>query len=302
MKHDSMKHDSMKHETQAYLWGLLGVAAFGLTLPATKAAVPLFGFVTVGLGRAVIAGILGLILLIATRSKIPTKQQLLRLAIVALGVVFGFPFFSAYAMKSVPASHGAIIAGLIPLLTALFGVLLAKEKPSVGYWVAGLIGSATIVSYSIYMGGGVLHIADVALLLAVVSAAIGYAEGARLAKELGSWRVICYALIISLPITVPVTLLCAEMNAQYNAPPAWVGFIYLIVISMFLGFFAWYRGLQMGGIAKIGQLQLLQPFVTFFTSSILFREQISPLMFLVLAIVLTSVHFGRNAKVIRAST
>jgi drug/metabolite transporter (DMT)-like permease len=253
----------------------------------------------VGLGRAVIAGILGLVLLIATRSKIPTKQQLLRLAIVALGVVFGFPFFSAYAMKSVPASHGAIITGLIPLFTALFGVLLAKEKPSVGYWIAGLVGSATIVSYSIYVGGGVLHIADVALLLAVVSAAIGYAEGTRLAKELGSWRVICYALIISLPVTLPITLLYAEMNSQYNALPAWIGFIYVSVISMFLGFFAWYRGLHMGGIAKIGQLQLLQPFVTFFASSILFREQISPLMFLVLAIVLTSVHFGRKTKVIR---
>lgn len=291
----------MKHETQAYLWGLLGVAAFGLTLPATKAAVPLFGFVTVGFGRAVIGGILGLVLLIATRSKMPTKPQLLRLAIVALGVVFGFPFFSAYAMQSVPASHGAIIIGLIPLFTALFSVLLAKEKPSVGYWMAGLVGSATIVSYSIYLGGGVLHIADIALLLAVVSAAIAYAEGAKLANELGSWQVICYALIMSLPITLPISFLYAEMNTQYNALPAWIGFIYLSVVSMFLGFFAWYRGLQMGGIAKIGQLQLLQPFVTFFASSILFREKISPLMFLVLAIVLTSVHFGRKAKVIRQS-
>lgn len=289
----------MKKETQAYLWGLLGIGAFGLTLPATKAAVPLFGFVTVGVGRAVIAGILGLVLLIATRSKIPTLQQLLRLAIVASGVVFGFPLFSAYAMKSVPASHGAIIIGLLPLFTALFGVLLAKEKPSAGYWIAGLVGSATIVSYSIYMGGGVLHIADVALLLAVVSAAIGYAEGARLSKELGSWRVICYALVMALPVSLPITLLYTEMNTQYNALPAWIGFIYLSLVSMFLGFFAWYKGLQMGGIAKIGQVQLLQPFVTFFASSFLFREQISPLMFLVLAIVLTAVHFGRKAKVIR---
>ncbi|NJR39116.1 MAG: DMT family transporter [Leptolyngbyaceae cyanobacterium CSU_1_4] len=289
----------MKHETQAYLWGLLGVGAFGLTLPATKAAVPLFGFVTVGLGRAVIAGILGLVLLMATRSKIPTQPQLFRLAIVALGVVFGFPFFSAYAMESVPASHGAIITGLIPLFTALLGVLLAKEKPSLGYWVAGLVGSGTIVSYSIYIGGGVLQIADAALLLAVMSAAIGYAEGARLAKELGSWRVICYALVISLPVTLPITLLGAEINLEYNALPAWIGFFYLSIISMFLGFFAWYKGLQMGGIAKVGQLQLLQPFVTFFASSVLFREQISSLMFLVLAIVLTSVHFGRKSKVIR---
>jgi drug/metabolite transporter (DMT)-like permease len=289
----------MKYETQAYGWGLLGIIAFGLTLPATKAAVPLLGYTTVGLGRAVIAGALGLILLIATRSKIPTRSQLLRLAIVSLGVIFGFPFFSAFAMKSVPASHGAIIVGLIPLFTALFGVLLAKEKPSIGYWIAGFVGSATIVGYSVYIGGGTLHIADVALLLAVVSAAIGYAEGTRLAKELSSWRVICYALVLSLPITLPVSLIYAEMNSQYNAFPAWLGFIYVSVFSMFLGFFAWYRGLEMGGIAKVGQLQLLQPFVTFFASSILFREQISPLMFLVLAIVLTCVYLGRKAKVIR---
>jgi drug/metabolite transporter (DMT)-like permease len=291
----------MKYETQAYSWGLLGVVAFGLTLPATKAAVPLLGFTTVGLGRAVIAGLLGLILLGATRSKIPTRSQLGRLAIVALGVVFGFPFFSAYAMKSVPASHGAIIVGLIPLFTALFGVLLAKEKPSLGYWLAGVIGSGTIVGYSLYIGGGVLHLADLALLLAVVSAAIGYAEGARLARQLGSWRVICYALVISLPITIPLSLVFLELNPVYNALPAWIGFAYVSIISMFLGFFAWYRGLNMGGIARIGQLQLLQPFVTFFASSILFSEQISGLMIVVLAIVLTSVHFGRKAKVLRSS-
>jgi drug/metabolite transporter (DMT)-like permease len=289
----------MKQETQAYLWGLLGVVAFGLTLPATKAAVPFFGFATVGLGRAVIAGFLGLILLVLTRSKVPSRSQLLRLVVVALGVVFGFPFFSAYAMKSVPASHGAIITGLIPLFTALFGVLLAKEKPSLGYWIAGAIGSGAIVGYSVYIGGGTLHIADVALLAAVVSAAIGYAEGARLAKELGSWRVICYALVVALPVTLPIALQFAEMNQGYNAWPAWVGFGYVSLVSMFLGFFAWYRGLEMGGIAKIGQLQLLQPFVTFFASSVLFGEKISLLMFLVLAIVLAAVHFGRKAKVIR---
>jgi drug/metabolite transporter (DMT)-like permease len=291
----------MKYETQAYFWGLLGVVAFGLTLPATKAAVPLLGFTTVGLGRAVIAGLLGLILLCVTRSKIPSRSQLGRLAIVALGVVFGFPFFSAYAMQSVPASHGAIIVGLIPLFTALFGVLLAKEKPSLGYWLAGIVGSATIVGYSIYIGGGVLHIADVSLLLAVVSAAIGYAEGARLARELGSWRVICYALVIAMPITIPLSLLFLKLNLTYNTPSAWIGFGYVSVISMFFGFFAWYRGLYMGGIARIGQLQLLQPFVTFFASSILFSEKITLMMFVVLAIVLASVHFGRRARVIRSS-
>lgn len=187
-------------ELQAYLWALLGIVGFGLTLPVTKASIPLFGVIAVGIGRAVVAGGLSLILLRLTQSQIPTRPQLLRLVVVAIGVVFGFPLFSAYAMKYVPASHGAIVTGLLPLFTALFAVVLAKEKPLIAYWISGAIGSATIVIYSIYVGGGVLHLADIALLFAVVSAALGYAEGARLSKELGSWRVICYALVLSLPI------------------------------------------------------------------------------------------------------
>jgi drug/metabolite transporter (DMT)-like permease len=289
----------MSKETQAYLWGLLGVMSFGLTLPATKAAVPFFGFTCVGLGRAVIAGLLGLSLLVLTRSKIPTRLQLKRLTIVALGVVFGFPFFSAYAMKFLPASHGAIVVGILPLFTALFGVFLAKEKPSFGYWFAGFVGSITIIVYSLIIGGGNLHLANLALIIAALSAGIGYAEGARLARELGSWQVICYALVLALPITIPISLLSAEMNAQYNSPTAWMGFIYVSLVSMFLGFFAWYRGLDMGGIARIGQLQLLQPFVTIFASALLFSEKLSTPMFLVLGIVLMSVHFGRKSKVSR---
>jgi drug/metabolite transporter (DMT)-like permease len=188
---------------------------------------------------------------------------------------------------------------LLPLFTALFGVVLAKERPSLRYWLAGFIGSFTIIIYSVLLGGGHLHVANLALILAALSAGIGYAEGARLARELGSWQVICYALVLALPITIPISLLSAEMNSQYNSPMAWMGFIYVSSISMFLGFFAWYRGLDMGGIAKIGQLQLLQPFVTIFASAILFSEKISAPMFLVLGIVLMAVHFGRKAKVIR---
>lgn len=289
----------INHDIQAYGFGLLGVCSFGLTLPATKLAVPLFGILFVGTGRAVVAGLLGLVLLLLTRSKWPTRRQVKRLIVVSLGVVFGFPCFSAYAMNYVPASHGAIVIGILPLFTALFGVLLAKEKPSWGYWLSGLIGSLTIVLYALSGGGGTLHAADLALLLAVLSAAIGYAEGTRLAGELGSWRVICYALVLSLPVSIPVALATVELNPVSNAPAAWLGFLYVGIISMFLGFFAWYRGLQLGGIAKIGQLQLLQPFVTLFASSILFAEQVSLQMLAVLAIVLTSVYMGRKSKVIR---
>jgi drug/metabolite transporter (DMT)-like permease len=288
----------MKDEFKAYLFGLLGICGFGLTLPATKAAIPLFGVIAVGVGRAIIPGILSLLLLTVTKSKKPTPQQARRLITVALGIVFGFPLFSAYAMKSVPASHGAIVVGLVPLFTALFAVIFAKEKPSLGYWISGLVGSSAIVLYSIYIGGGILHIADIALLFAVISAAFGYAEGARLAKEMGSWRVICYALVFSLPIAIPLFFSTVTISNNHNVLSAWIGFLYVSLISMFLAFFVWYKALEMGGIAKMGQLQLIQPFVTIFASAILFSEQMSGEMFLVLAIVLTTVHFGRKSKVI----
>jgi drug/metabolite transporter (DMT)-like permease len=289
----------MKKEVLAYLWGMLGVCGFGLTLPATKAAVPLFGVVTVGIGRAVLAGILGLILLMMTKSKIPTLQQTGGLIIVALGVVFGFPLFSAYAMKYLPASHGAIVVAIIPLLTALFGNFLAGEKPSKGYWVAASIGSLSIAVYAISVGGGMLHIADLALLLAAIAAAIGYAQGTKLAKEIGSWRTICYALAIVLPVTIPLSIACLEFNPVPNPIAAWMGFFYVSFISMFLAFFAWYKGMSMGGIAKIGQLQLLQPFVTILASAILFSEELTASMSIVLAIVLLSVYFGQKSLVIR---
>jgi drug/metabolite transporter (DMT)-like permease len=286
----------MNQEIRAYFWGMLGIFGFGLTLPATKVAVPLFGFIAVGVGRAVIAGFLGLILLVLTNSKIPTRSQIYRLAIVASGVVFGFPLLSAYGMKYLPASHGAIVIAILPLLTALFGVILAKEKLSVRYWIAGIIGSMAIISYAISTGGGVLHLADLALVFAAIAAAIGYAEGARLASELGSWQTICYALVVVLPVSIILLFFNLEMNQVPNAIAAWVGLLYLSFISMFLAFFAWYRGLAMGGIAKIGQLQLLQPFITIGAAKIFFNEPFTNTMFFVLFVVLLSVYFGRKAQ------
>ncbi|CAN1213430.1 DMT family transporter [Tumidithrix helvetica PCC 7403] len=289
-----------RQEIEAYIWGLLGVMGFSLTLPATKFALPLFGVVGVGIGRAVIAGVLSLCLLGVTKSKFPTHRQILRLILVAVGVVFGFPLFSAYGMQYLPASHGAILIGLLPLATALFATILAKEKPSLRFWLAGAIGSSTIAIYSVMMGGGTLHLADLSLLMAALSASIGYAEGTRLAKEMGSWRVICYALVLSLPISIALFSLLSDRPSDYSSLSAWLGFLYLSFFSMFLAFFAWYRGLEMGGIAKIGQLQLLQPFMTIFASSFLFSEKLSVEMFLVLSIVLGSVYFGRRANVIRS--
>jgi drug/metabolite transporter (DMT)-like permease len=289
----------MKKESEAYLWGLLGISGFALTLPATKVAVPLLGVIGVGIGRAVLAGIIATVLLVFTRSKVPSYHQLWRLAIVSLGVIFGFPLFSAYAMQYVPASHGAIIAGLIPLFTAMFAVIFAQERPSVTYWLAGSVGSTAIIIYCVHVGGGSLHPADLALLFAMISAAIGYAEGARLAKEMKSWLVICYALVLSLPWTLLICLSAGQVNWEASSLAAWTGFFYVSFISMLLAFFAWYRGLELGGIAKIGQLQLIQPFITIFASAFLFTEKLSIEMFITLGIVLLSVYFGRKSRVIR---
>jgi drug/metabolite transporter (DMT)-like permease len=288
----------MTKKVAAYFWGMLGVCGFGLTLPATKAAVPLLGVVTVGIGRSVIAGILALILLIITQSTRPTPRQINRLIVVALGVVFGFPLFSAYAMKYLPASHGAIVVAIMPLLTALFGNLLAGEKPSLSYWLAASIGSLEIVIYALIVGGGILHLADLALIVAAIAAALGYAQGAKLSREIGSWQTICYALVIVLPVTIPLSIAYLEFNAEANEISAWLGFFYVSCISMFLAFFAWYKGMSIGGIAKIGQLQLLQPFITILASAILFAEKLTASMLVVLAIVLVSVYFGQKSLVI----
>ena len=295
----SRKNILIKQQLQAYILGLLAITAFALTLPATKLAVPFFGFTAVGFGRAAVAGILSLILLKVTGSIFPRFRHIKGLVIVALGVVFGFPILSAYGMKYAPASHGAIIIGVLPLFTAIFGVLLAKERPSLQYWLAGVAGSSSIIIYSLYISQGSLQLTDLALLCAALSGGIGYAEGARLAKELSSWRVICYALVISLPITLPLAITTAEMNSDYNSLFPWLGLGYLSFISMFLGFFAWYKALKMGGIAKIGQLQLLQPFITIFVSYFLFNESISITMILVLLVVLLCVNWTRKAKVSR---
>jgi drug/metabolite transporter (DMT)-like permease len=160
------------------------------------------------------------------------------------------------------------------------------------------IGSLAIVIYALIVGGGILHLADLALIVAAIAAAMGYAQGAKLSREIGSWQTICYALAIVLPVTIPLSSIYWEFNAEANGISAWLGFVYVSCISMFLAFFAWYKGMSIGGIAKIGQLQLLQPFITILASAILFSEKLTASMLVVLAIVLVSVYFGQKSLVI----
>jgi drug/metabolite transporter (DMT)-like permease len=194
---------------------------------------------------------------------------------VTAGVVIGFPLLSAIAMKDAAASHGAVITGLLPLSTALCGAWRAGERPSQGFWLFACLGSGLVVIFALIAGGGSIRLADLALLGAVGSAALGYAEGAILARRFGSWQVICWSLILSVPVLLPIVLQHLPANFVSISVNAVLAFLYVSVFSMFLGFFAWYRGLALGGIARIGQLQLIQPFMTILASFILLGEHLS---------------------------
>jgi drug/metabolite transporter (DMT)-like permease len=292
------RRSSQRPGLAAWLYGLLGVVCFSLTLPATRLAVTDLDPTFVGLGRALVAATLAALLLVATRQPYPSRSQIRSLSLVAAGVVVGFPILSAWALRSIPANHGAIMLGLLPLATATAGVLRAGDRPSLGFWIASSAGSAVVVAFALLSGGGQLHGADLALLAAVVAAALGYAEGTRLAREIGSWQVICWALLLAAPfLLVPVGLTMA--SGVHASPEAWAGFAYVSVVSMFLGFFAWYRGLALGGVAHIGQLQLLQPFFTLAASAVLLGESITPLTIAVAAVVALIVALGRRARVDR---
>lgn len=278
------------------LWfGLLGVVAFSGTLPATRVAVAHLDPVFVGLGRAVVAGLLAALVLRAARTPLPPRALWPRLAVVAGGVVVGWPVLSALAMQQVPAAHGAVVSGLLPLATAVAGAWIAHERPSRRFWACALFGSAVVVAFALWEGGGAPQLADLLLVGAVIAAAIGYAEGARLARHLGGWQVICWVLVFSAPFLVVPTWWAIDDRLLVAPLSAWIGFAYVAVISMFLGFFAWYRGLALGGIAAVGQTQLLQPFLTIFASAWLLQEPVTVVTYLAAALVIVAIALGRRA-------
>jgi drug/metabolite transporter (DMT)-like permease len=290
---------SLAPETRGLLLGLAGVAAFSLTLPATRAAVAALDPVFVGTGRAVIAALLGAAFLAAGRHRLPTRAELKALAVVAAGVVIGFPLFTALAMRWVDASHGGVMLGVLPLGTAAAGAVFSRERPSAGFWLAALAGSALVIAFSLARGAGSLHWADLALLAAVASASVGYAEGARLAKSLGSLQVISWALVISAPVLLVPALVSAPATLALPLS-AWIGFAYVSLVSQYLGFLPWYRGLALGGIARVGQTQLLQPFFTIAAAALLLGETIDATTLIFALLVFAVVALGRRSRVERA--
>ena len=256
--------DRHRAETRGLWLGLLGVVIFAMTLPMTRLAVgpasdpqlpPLF----VTAGRAAFAGVLSVFYLALTGAPRVQRRHLAALATSALGTVVGFPLFLSLALRQVDAMHAAVVTGLMPLATAIGAALYFRQRPSIGFWACAALGCAMVLAFAVWRGAGRLSAADGLLLLAVFFTALGYVAGARVAAELPAEQVICWVLVISLPLTVPMTL--ATWPVQPVRASSWGGFAYVTLFSMWLGFFAWYRGLALGGTVRVSQVQLVQPFL-----------------------------------------
>ena len=255
--------------------GMLGMMIFSGSLPATRIAVASFSplFLT-GL-RAVIAALLAGVLLLSLRQRWPPRADLLPLLVVALGVVAGFPLLTALALQSITSAHSIVFIGLLPLSTALFAVLRGGERPRPAFWAWSGLGSLAVAGFALWQGDGASAAGDLLMLLAILVCGLGYAEGARLSRRLGGWQVICWALLLALPAMAALALLTLPGVWTGVTAPAWLALAYVSVFSMLLGFVFWYRGLALGGIAGVGQLQLLQPFLGLALAGLLLDEPVA---------------------------
>ncbi len=292
----------LSDDSAGMLLGLAGVAIFSLTLPFTRIAVAELDPALVALGRGLVAAVLAALWLWWRRAPWPRCNELAPLAVVAAGCVIGFPWLTSLAMRSLPASHGAVMIGILPLATALFSALRGNERPSAGFWLTALAGSALVIGYALRQSGGRFHPADLAMLLAVLLGALGYAEGGRLAQRMGGQQVISWALVLAAPALLPLVLwLVWPQGAALAAAGAraWLGFAYVSVFSMFIGFFFWYRGMARGGVARVGQVQLLQPFLGMGGAALLLGEPLTWSNLLFALAVIAVVLAGRATRVAR---
>jgi drug/metabolite transporter (DMT)-like permease len=282
-------------ERLGLLLGLAGVLAFSLTLPMTRLAVSELDAWFVGFGRIALAGLVSVGWLWLARAPWPDRADLPWLAGCVVGVVIGFPLCSSLAMRTLPANHGAVINGLLPFATALLAALWLGERHRARFWTCAAIGSAIVVAFALRHGVAVGH-GHLWMLAAVLIGAIGYVAGGRLSRTMGGVNTILWSLVLALPLTLPVAAWLAMTTTMQASAAAWGAFAYITLISQIAGFFAWYNGLALGGIARVGQVQLLQAFFTIAAAAWLFGEQVEPLTWLAAAAVVATIAIGRTER------
>ncbi|TFV39628.1 DMT family transporter [Bradyrhizobium niftali] len=274
--------------------GLLGVIIFSGSLPATRVAVGGFSALFLTSARAVIAALIGAAVLGLLRQARPQRNDLASLAIVSIGVVAGFPLLTALALQHITSAHSIVFIGLLPLSTAIFAVLRGGERPQPLFWLFAILGSATVAGFALSNGGSASIAGDLLMVAAIVLCGLGYAEGAALSRRLGGWQVISWALLLAVPLMVPVAILTLPSTWSGITAPAWIGLAYVSIFSMFVGFIFWYRGLAIGGIARVGQLQQLQPFFGLALAGLLLHEPVAWSMIAATALVVACVFFARR--------
>ncbi len=280
------------------LLALVGVVMFGATLPATRIAVADFDPWWLALARAELAAALAAAALLLTGQPRPGREHWRGLGLTALGVVLGFPLFSSIAMRSADASHGAVVNGLLPFATVIAATLRSRERPALGFWLAALAGSVVVMAFALRDGGGRLHTGDWAMLAAVAAGALGYAEGGRLARSLGGWQTIAWALVVAAPIlALPTLWLSLEQPFAAASHAAWAGFLYVSIFSQLIGFLFWYGGMAIGGVARVSQVQLLQLFFTLIFAWWLLDESVDRTTWIAACLVVALIALGRRAPV-----
>ena len=294
----------MTDTSRGFALGALGVVIFAMTLPMTRLAVgdasdPQLSPAFVTAGRAALAGLLSIGYLLVLRAPWPARRHWPALAVSALGTVVGFPLSLALALRHVDAMHAAVVSGLMPMSTAVIGALVLRQRPSPGFWLCALVGCALVLAFAGWQGGGALSVGDGWLLSAVLFTGIGYVAGAKVAAQMPAPQVICWVLVMSLPFTLPASLWFWPDQPVRAA--SWVGFAYVSVFSMWLGFFAWYRGLALGGVVRVSQVQLLQPFLALLFAVPVLGERLDPLTVVFALAVIGVVFLGRRMPVRQAA-
>ncbi|PAY12338.1 DMT family transporter [Bacillus sp. 7705b] len=264
----------MNKTTNGWINGFIGVLIFSGSLPATRLAVADFDPLFLTVCRAAIAGVLAGALLLIFRQQRPAKGDITALLVVAFGVVVGFPLLTALALQYVTSANAIVFIGLLPLATAIFGVLRGGERPRPAFWIFSAAGSLLVAGFALIQGGESSSVGDAYMLASIVVCGLGYAEGARLSRRLGNWQVISWALVLSLPLMLPLSFYFTPGSWSGVGVPALLSLAYVSLFSMLIGFVFWYRGLAQSGIAAVGQLQLLQPFFGLLLASVILHEKV----------------------------